>query len=71
MDFDLTWLLWFLVAVVALAIAYWIVRTLIMPVVPPGAQPAVWAIIGLVLLFILIAFVTGHFGGFHHSVTAH
>lgn len=38
---DLSWLIGFLILVVVLSIAFWIVRSLIMPVVPPGAQPVV------------------------------
>jgi hypothetical protein len=60
MDFDLMWIVWFLVVVVVFSVAYWIIRTLIMPVVPAGIQPVVWAIIGLVLLVSLVFFVAGH-----------
>ena len=61
MGFDLMWIFWFLVAVVVLAAAYWIVKSFIMPVVPATAQPIIWAIIGLVMLAILIYAVAGFF----------
>jgi hypothetical protein len=64
---DLSWLIWFLVIVVVLAVAFWIIKALIMPVVPTGAQPVVWAIIGIFLLIALLIFIS-QFGGFwHHS----
>ncbi len=69
MDFDLMWIFWFLVFVVVLSVAYWIIKTLIMPVVPATVQPVVWAILGLVLLVTLVFFVAGHFPGSHHLVT--
>ena len=66
---DLSWLITFLIVVVVLSIAYAIVRYLIMPVVPAGAQAAVWAIIGLILLVALIYVVSGPLG--HHALTVH
>jgi len=62
---DLTWLIWFLVVVVVASIAFLIIRSLIMPMVPEGARPAVWAIIGIVLLIGLLVFVSG--GSWHHG----
>lgn len=57
----LYWLIWFVIAIIVLAGAYWILKNLIMPVVPAGAQPFVWAIIGVVLLILLLYFFTsGH-----------
>lgn len=63
---DFSWLIWFLVIVVVLSIAFAILKYLIMPVVPAGAQPAVWAIIGVCLLIALLIFAS-QFGGWHHS----
>lgn len=62
---DFSWLIWFLISVVVASIAFWIIKALIMPVVPAGAQPIVWAIIGIALLIGLLIFASG--GGFHHG----
>jgi hypothetical protein len=62
---DLTWLIGFLILVVVLSIAFWIVKSLIMPVVPPGAQAVVWAIIGIVLLIALLYAANGYWGHAH------
>ena len=62
---DFSWLIGFLIFVVVAAIAFWILRAFIMPVVPAGAQPVVWAIIGIFLLIGLLVFFSGHFGGLH------
>jgi hypothetical protein len=62
---DLSWLVWFLVLVVVLSIAYWIIKALIMPVVPASAQPVVWAIIGICLLIALLIFVGSGTGYVH------
>ena len=62
---DFSWLIWFLVVVVFLSIGFWIMKALIMPVVPPGAQPIVWAIIGIALLIGLLIFVSSSSGFFH------
>ena len=59
---DLSWIIGFLILVVLLSIGFWIVKALIMPVVPPGAQPVVWAIIGIVLLIALLYFANGYWG---------
>jgi hypothetical protein len=64
---DLSWIIGFLILVVVLSIAFWIIRSLIMPVVPAGAQPVVWAIIGIVLLIALLYAVNGYWAG-HHSL---
>ena len=57
---DFSWLIWFLVFVVVASIAFWILKALIMPVVPAGAQPVVWAVIGICLLIALLIFFSGH-----------
>jgi len=62
---DLSWLIWFLIFVVIAAVAFWIIKALIMPVVPAGAQPIVWAIIGIFLLIALLVFFSGHAGLWH------
>jgi hypothetical protein len=62
---DLSWIVGFLILVVVLSIAFWIIRSLIMPVVPAGAQPVVWAIIGIVLLIALIYAANGYWGHAH------
>jgi len=62
------WIIWFLVAVVVLSIAFAIVKYLIMPVVPPGAQPAVWAILGIIMLIVLIYFAAPILQGHHITV---
>ena len=62
---DFSWLIWFLIVVVFLSISFWILKALIMPVVPPGAQPIVWAIIGIALLIGLLIFVSSSSGFFH------
>jgi hypothetical protein len=59
------WIIWFLVAVVVLSIAFAIVKYLIMPVVPPGAQPAVWAILGIIMLIVLLYFAAPLLQGHH------
>jgi hypothetical protein len=64
---DFSWLIQFLIVVVILSIAFAIVKYLVMPVVPAGAQAAVWAIIGIILLIALLYFVGGPMLG-HHSV---
>lgn len=64
---DFSWLIWFLVFVVVASIAFWILKALIMPVVPAPAQPVVWAIIGIVLLIGLLIFVSGHAGWWQHT----
>jgi len=64
---DLSWLIWFLVLVVVLSIAFWIIKALIMPVVPAGAQPVVWAIIGICLLIGLLVFISGYGGSWPHA----
>jgi hypothetical protein len=63
---DFSWLIWFLVFVVVLSIAFWIIKALIMPVVPAGAQAVVWAIIGICLLIGLLVFF-GSGTGFLHG----
>lgn len=63
---DFSWLIWFLVFVVVASIAFWIIKTLIMPVVPAAAQPVVWAVIGICLLIALLVFI-GQGSGFWHS----
>ncbi len=62
---DLSWIVWFLVAVVILSIAFAIVKYLIMPVVPPGAQNAVWAILGIIMLIALAYFAADALPGKH------
>jgi hypothetical protein len=62
---DFSWLIWFLVCVVVLSIAFAIIKYLIMPVVPAPAQAAVWAIIGICLLIGLLIFFGG--GYWHHG----
>ena len=64
---DFSWLIWFLVFVVVASIAFWIIKALIMPVVPAGAQPVVWAVIGICLLIALLIFFSGHAGFWHTS----
>jgi hypothetical protein len=64
---DFSWLIWFLVLVVVLSIAFWIIKALIMPVVPAGAQPVVWAIIGICLLIGLLVFIGSGTGFLHHG----
>jgi hypothetical protein len=67
---DLTWIVGFLILVVILSIAFWIIRALIMPVVPVSAQPVVWAVIGIVLLIALLYGANGYWGS-HHSLNVH
>lgn len=62
---DLSWLIWFLVFVVVASIAFWIIKVLIMPVVPATMQAIVWAIIGIFLLIGLLVFFSGRAGLFH------
>lgn len=66
---DLSWLIWFLIAVVVLSIAFWIIKALIMPVVPPPAQAVVWAIIGICLLIGLLVLISSGTGLWHHTGT--
>jgi hypothetical protein len=67
---DFSWIIWFLVVVVFVSIAFAIVKYLIMPVVPPGAQAAVWAILGIIMLIALLYFASNALPG-HHSLIAH
>lgn len=60
---DFSWIITFLIGVVVLSIAFAIVKYLIMPVVPAGAQPAVWAILGIILLIALLYAASGGFTG--------
>jgi hypothetical protein len=62
---DFSWLIWFLVFVVVASVAFWIIKALIMPVVPPAAQPVVWAVIGICLLIGLLIFVSNGTGWWH------
>lgn len=62
---DFSWLIWFLVFVVVASIAFWIIKTLIMPVVPAPAQSVVWAVIGICLLIGLLIFIGEGSGHFH------
>lgn len=64
------WIITFLIAVVVLSIAYAIVKYLIMPVVPPGAQAAVWAILGIIMLIALLYFAGGPMMG-KHGISVH
>jgi magnesium-transporting ATPase (P-type) len=66
---DLSWIIWFLVVVVVLAVAYWIIKALIMPVVPAGAQPVVWAVIGILLLIALLIIMSSMGGFGHHQLS--
>jgi hypothetical protein len=63
---DFSWLIWFLIFVVVLSVAFAIIKYLIMPVVPAPAQAVVWAIIGICLLIGLLVFI-GSGSGFWHG----
>lgn len=60
---DFSWLIWFLVFVVVLSIAFWIIKALIMPVIPAPFQAIVWAVIGICLLIGLLIFFGHGFNG--------
>jgi hypothetical protein len=62
---DFSWIIWFLIVVVVLSIAFAIIKYLIMPVVPPPFQAVVWAIIGIALLIGLLIFVSQTSGIWH------
>jgi len=68
---DFSWLIWFLIFVVVASIAFWIIKALIMPVVPAGAQPVVWAVIGICLLIGLLIFISSGTGFMHHGFSFH
>jgi beta-lactamase regulating signal transducer with metallopeptidase domain len=57
---DFSFLIWALLVIVVICIGFWILRTLIMPVVPAGLQPLIWAIIGIFLLIALLIFIGGY-----------
>ena len=66
---DLSWLIGFLIIVLILAAAYFIIARFIMPAVPAGAQVFVWAILGIVMLIALLYVANGYWG--HHTITVH
>jgi hypothetical protein len=62
---DFSWLIGFLIIVLILAAAYFIIARFIMPAVPAGAQVFVWAVLGLVMLIALLYAANGYWG--HHA----
>ena len=67
---DFSWLIGFLIIVLILAAAYFIIARFIMPAIPAGAQVFVWAILGIVMLIALLYAANGYWGG-HHALTVH
>ena len=63
---DLSWIIGFLIIVLVLAAAYFIIARFIMPAIPPGAQVFVWAILGIIMLIALLYAANGYWGGGHH-----
>ena len=64
---DFSWLIWFLIFAVVASIAFAIIKFLIMPAVAPGAQPYVWAVIGVFLLIGLLVFIGSGGSNFFHG----
>lgn len=62
---DLSWIIGFLILVLVLAAAYFIIARFIMPAIPPGAQVFVWAILGVLMLISLLYAANGYWG--HHA----
>lgn len=62
----LDWLIGFLIIVLVLAAAYFIIARFIMPAIPAGAQTFVWAVLGIVMLIALLYVANGYWGGPHH-----
>ncbi len=65
---DFSWLIGFLIIVLVLAAAYFIIARFIMPAIPAGAQVFVWAILGIIMLIALLYAANGYWGGHHLSV---
>lgn len=63
---DLSWIIGFLIVVLVLAAAYFIIARFIMPAIPASAQVFVWAILGILMLIALLYSVNGYWG--HHLV---
>jgi small-conductance mechanosensitive channel len=63
---DLSWVIGFLIIVLVLAAAYFIIARFIMPAIPPSAQVFVWAILGIIMLIALLYAANGYWGGAHH-----
>lgn len=64
---DLSWIIGFLILVLVLAAAYFIIARFIMPAIPAGAQVFVWAILGIVMLIALLYGANSYWGG-HHGI---
>jgi small-conductance mechanosensitive channel len=65
---DFSWIIGFLIIVLVLAAAYFIIARFIMPAIPAGAQVFVWAILGIIMLIALLYAVNGYWGGSHHVI---
>jgi small-conductance mechanosensitive channel len=66
---DFSWIIGFLIIVLVLAAAYFIIARFIMPAIPAGAQVFVWAILGIIMLIALLYAANGYWG--HHSLAIH
>jgi len=66
---DLSWLIGFLIVVLVLAAAYFIIARFIMPAIPAGAQVFVWAVLGIVMLIALLIGANSYWG--HHAALVH
>jgi TRAP-type mannitol/chloroaromatic compound transport system permease small subunit len=63
---DLSWIIGFLILVLVLTAAYFIIARFIMPAIPAGAQLFVWAILGIIMLIALLYAANGYWG--HHLI---
>lgn len=67
---DFSWIIGFLIIVLILAAAYFIIARFIMPAIPPGAAVFVWAVLGILMLIALLIGANSYWGG-HHAITVH
>lgn len=65
---DFSWIIGFLILVLVLAAAYFIIARFIMPAIPPAAQVFVWAILGILMLIVLLYGANSYWTGAHHAV---
>jgi TRAP-type mannitol/chloroaromatic compound transport system permease small subunit len=66
---DLSWIIGFLILVLVLAAAYFIIARFIMPAIPAGVQVFVWAVLGILMLIALLYTANGYWG--HHAPLVH
>jgi len=67
---DLSWIISFLIIVLVLAAAYFIIARFIMPAIPAGFQVFVWAILGIIMLIALLYAANDYWCG-SHQISVH